>query len=147
MSNTVQIHRIFATSLEKLYRAFVDPEAMVKWLPPDGFTGKVHSSDVRVGGGFKMSFTNFTTKNGHSFGGKYLELVPNQMLRYTNKFDNPNMPGEMSVTVTFREVICGTELKIIQAGIPDAIPTELCYMGWQQSLTLLARLVEPDIKD
>jgi len=145
MSNTVQLHRVLAAPPERVYRAFIDPEAMVKWLPPHGFTAKVHHIEVHVGGGYKMSFTNFSTKNSHSFGGKYVELKPNELLRYTDKFDDPNMPGEMQVTITFREVICGTELKITQEGIPEAIPTEMCYLGWQQSLNLLAQLVEPDI--
>jgi uncharacterized protein YndB with AHSA1/START domain len=147
MTNTVQLHRILAAPPERVYRAFVDPEAMVKWLPPHGFTGRVHEIDVRVGGGYKMSFTNFATKNGHSFGAKYVELKPNELLRYTNIFDDPNMPGEMQVTITFRKVFCGTELKITQEGIPKAIPVEMCYLGWQQSLNLLAQLVEPDIAD
>src|SRR5260370_949083 len=147
MSNTVQLYRVLAAPPERVYRAFIDPEAMVKWLPPHGFTAKVHQIDVRVGGGYKMSFTNFSTKNSHSFGGKYVELKPNELLRYTDKFDDPNMPGEMRVTITFREVVCGTELKITQEGIPEAIPTEMCYLGWQQSLNMLAQLVEPDIPD
>jgi uncharacterized protein YndB with AHSA1/START domain len=119
----------------------------VKWLPPHGFTAKMHSSDVRVGGTYKMSFTNFTTQSSHSFGGKYIEVKPNELLKYTDKFDDPNMPGEMQVTVSFRKVMCGTELKVTQEGIPDAIPAEMCYLGWQQSLILLAQLVEPEIPD
>jgi uncharacterized protein YndB with AHSA1/START domain len=147
MPNTIQLHRILATSPEKLFRAFTNPEAMVKWLPPHGFTAKVHSIDVRVGGSYKMSFTNFSTGNGHSFGGKYIEIKPNELLKYADKFDDPNFPGEMTVTVTFRQVIGGTELKVTQEGIPDAIPPEMCYLGWQQSLMLLNQLVEPDIPD
>jgi len=147
MSNTVQLHRVIGAPPERVYRAFIDPEALVKWLPPHGFTAKVHQIDVRVGGGYKMSFTNFSAKKSHSFGGKYVELKPYELLRYTDKFDDPNMPGEMEVTITFREVSCGTELKITQEGIPDAIPTEMCYLGWQQSLSMLAELVEPEIPD
>jgi len=147
MSNTVQLHRVLAAPPERVYRAFTDPEAMVKWLPPHGFTGKVHHIDVRVGGEYKMSFTNFSTKNSHSFGGKYIELKPNELLKYIDKFDDPNMPGEMKITVTFRKVVCGTDLKITQEGIPDAIPVEMCYLGWQQSLNMLTQLVEPEIPD
>ncbi len=147
MSNSVQLHRVLAAPPEKVYRAFVEPEAMVKWLPPHGFTAKLHHIDVRVGGSYKMSFTNFSTKNSHSFGGKYIELKPNELLKYTDKFDDPKMPGEMQVTVTFRKVVCGTELKIIQEGIPAGIPVEMCYLGWQQSLNMLTQLVEPDIPD
>jgi len=145
--NTVQLHRIIAAPPEKVYRAFIDPEAMAKWLPPHGFTGKVDSIDVRVGGSFKMSFTNFSTKNDHSFGGKYVEVKPNTLLKYIEKFDDPNMPGELHVAITFREVLCGTELRVTQEGISDAVPLEMCYMGWQQSLDLLAQLVEPEIPD
>jgi uncharacterized protein YndB with AHSA1/START domain len=147
MPNTVKFHRIIAAPPERVYRAFIDPDAMVKWLPPHGFIGKMHQIDARVGGGFKMSFTNFSTKSSQSFGGKYLEIKPNELLRYTDKFDDPNMPGEMEVTVTFRKVLCGTELNITQAGIPDMIPPEMCYLGWQQSLSMLAQLVEPEIPD
>jgi uncharacterized protein YndB with AHSA1/START domain len=147
MPSTVNLHRVLAAPPERVYRAFIDPDAMVKWLPPHGFTGKMHHMDARVGGGFKMSFTNFTTKSGHSFSGKYLEMKPNELLRYVDKFDDPNMPGEMPVTITFRECIGGTELKVTQEGIPDMIPVEMCYMGWQQSLALLTQLVEPDIPD
>ena len=147
MSNSVQLHRVLAAPPEKVYRAFVEPEAMVKWPPPHGFTAKLHHIDVRVGGSYKMSFTNFSTKNSHSFGGKYIELKPNELLKYTDKFDDPKMPGEMQVTVTFRKVVCGTELKIIQEGIPAGIPVEMCYLGWQQSLNMLTQLVEPDIPD
>jgi uncharacterized protein YndB with AHSA1/START domain len=147
MPGTVQLHRVLTAPPERVFKAFINPDAMAKWLPPHGFTGKVHSMDARVGGGYKMSFTNFTTGNSHSFGGKYVEIVENQKLKYTDKFDDPNMPGEMHVTITFNKVLCGTELKIVQEGIPDAIPTEMCYVGWQQSLTLLAQLVEPEIPD
>lgn len=147
MSGTVQLHRVFAAPTERVYRAFTTPEAMVKWFAPYGFTAKVHEIDVRVGGGYKMSFTNFSTKSSQSFGGKYTEIKPNELLKYNDKFDDPNMPGEMQITITFREVICGTELKITQAGIPDAIPPEMCYLGWQQSLNQLALLVEPNIPD
>ncbi len=147
MPNTINLHRVLGAPPERVYRAFLDPDALVKWLPPFGFTGKVHTADVRVGGGYKMSFTNFTTKNSHSFSASYLELKPNERIIYTNKFDDPNLPGEMKVTITFNEVMCGTELKIIQAGVPDAIPAEMCYLGWQESLTALAQLVEPEISD
>lgn len=147
MTGTVRLHRVIRTTPAKLYRAFLDPEAMVKWLPPHGFTGKVHSMDARVGGGYKMSFTNFGTGNGQSFGGTYLELVPGELLRYNDQFDDPNMPGQMEVTVKLKAVACGTELDIVQSGIPDAIPVEFCYLGWQESLTMLAALVEPDIPD
>ena len=147
MPSTVQLHRVLAAPPERIYRAFTDPDAMVKWLPPHGFTGKIHHIDVRVGGSYKMSFTNLTTLNSQSFGGKYLELKPNELLKYIDKFDDPNLPGEMQVTVTLRKVICGTELKITQDGIPDAIPAEMCYLGWQQSINLLTQLVEPEISD
>ncbi len=148
MSNTVQLHRVLAAPPERVYRAFIDPDAMVKWLPPHGFTAKFHQQiDVRVGGGYKMSFTNFTTKNSHSFGAKYIEIKPNELLKYTDKFDDPKLPGEMQITITFRKVVCGTELKITQEGIPEAIPAEMCYLGWQQSLNMLAQLVEPEIPD
>jgi uncharacterized protein YndB with AHSA1/START domain len=147
MPNTVQLHRVLAAPPERVYRAFTDPDAMVKWLPPHGFTGKVHQIDVRVGGSYKMSFTNFSTRSSHSFGGKYLEIKPNELLKYVDKFDDPNLPGEMTVTVAFRKVVCGTELKVVQEGIPDVIPAEMCYLGWQQSLNLLAQLVEPEIPD
>ncbi len=147
MPGTVQLHRVLAAPPERVYRAFTDPEAMVKWLPPHGFTAKVHEIDVRVGGGYKMSFTNFSTKSSQSFGGKYQEVKPNELLKYSDKFDDPNLPGEMQVTISFRKVIGGTELKITQEGIPDAIPAEMCYLGWQQSLILMAQLVEPEIPD
>jgi uncharacterized protein YndB with AHSA1/START domain len=135
------------TTPDKLYRAFTDPDAMAKWLPPHGFTAKVHAMDARVGGGFRMSFTNFSTGNGHHFGGTYLELEPGARLRYTDRFDDPNLPGEMVTTVTLTAVSCGTELNVVQEGIPDAIPVEACYLGWQESLGQLAQLVEPDIPD
>jgi uncharacterized protein YndB with AHSA1/START domain len=144
---TVRLHRVLSAPAERVYRAFIDPNAMVKWLPPHGFTGKVHEMDAKVGGGYKMSFTNFTTGNGHSFGGKYLELKPNERIKYIDRFDDPGLSGEMQVTITFRKVLCGTELQIVQEGIPAAIPVEMCYLGWQQSLNLLAQLVEPEIPD
>lgn len=147
MSNSVRLHRVFAAPTERVFRAFIDPDAMVKWLPPHGFTGKVHHMDVRDGGSYKMSFTNFSTKKSHSWGGKYIEIKPNELLRYTDKFDDPNLPGEMHVTISFREVICGTELKVTQEGIPDVIPVESCYLGWQQCLILLGQLVEANIPD
>jgi uncharacterized protein YndB with AHSA1/START domain len=146
-TGTVRLHRVFATKPEKVYRAFLDADAMAKWLPPYGFTCKVHHMDAKVGGAFKMSFTNFTTGKGHSFGGEYLELVPNERLRYTDKFDDPNLPGEMHVTVKLKAVSVGTEVHIEQSGIPALIPTEACYLGWQQSLIQLGRLVEPDIPE
>lgn len=146
-TNTVRLHRVLRASPERVYRAFFDPDAMVKWNPPHGFTGKVHHIDARVGGGYRMSFTNFSTGKSHSFGGTYTELTPHSLIRYTDKFDDPNMPGEMQVTVSLREVVCGTELEIVQEGIPAAIPVEFCYLGWQESLTLLALLVEPEIPD
>jgi uncharacterized protein YndB with AHSA1/START domain len=145
MPNTVRLHRVLATTPEKLYRAFLEPDAVAKWLPPSGFACTVHHLDARVGGTHKMSFRNFTTGNGHSFGGRYLELVPNERLRYTDSFDDPNLPGEMTVTVSLKKVMVGTELTIAQEGVPDAIPVEACYLGWQQSLENLAKLVEPDI--
>lgn len=147
MPSTVRLHRILATSPEKLYRAFVSPDAMAKWLPPNGFTCTVHHADVKVGGTYKMSFTNFTTGKSHSFGGQYIELVPNERLRYTDNFDDPNLPGEIQVTVEIAKVSVGAELKIVQEGIPDAIPAEACYLGWQESLMNLAKLVEPEIND
>lgn len=146
-TNTIRLHRIIRATSEKIYRAFLDPEAKVKWLPPHGFTGKVHHLEARVGGSFKMSFTNFTTGASHSFGGEYLELIPNGRIRHTDKFDDPNMPGEMETTITLKEVNCGTELSIVQAGLPAAIPPEMCYLGWQESLVLLAQLVEAEIPD
>ncbi|KAB2954996.1 MAG: SRPBCC family protein [Thermoanaerobaculia bacterium] len=144
---TVRLHRVLRAPTERVYRAFVDPDAMVKWLPPHGFTARVHHSDVRVGGGYRMSFTNFGTGSSHSFGGEYRELVPGERIRYTDRFDDPGLPGEMSVTVELRTVSCGTELRITQQGIPAVIPVELCYLGWQESLAMLAQLVEPNIPD
>jgi len=144
-TNTVRLHRVIAAKPEKIYRAFVDADAMARWLPPNGFTGKVHAMDAKVGGRHRMSFTNFTTGKSMSFGGEYLELVPNERLRYTDVFDDPNLPGEMQVTVTMRAVSVGTELTIVQEGIPAMIPVEACYLGWQESLRNLARLVEPEI--
>lgn len=142
---TVRLHRVLKAPPERVYKAFLDADAKAKWLPPHGFTGKVHSIDPRVGGSYKMSFTNFTTGHSHSFGGTYTELVPGEKLRYTDKFDDPNLPGEMNVTVTLKKVMCGTELSIIQEGIPAVIPVEMCYLGWQESLGQLAALVEPEI--
>ena len=144
-SNAVKLHRVLRTTPEKLYKAFLDPNAMGKWLPPNGFTCKVHHMDAKVGGTYKMSFTNFSTGNGHSFGGKYLELVPGKRICYSDKFEDPNMPGEMQTTITLKKVSCGTEINIVQEGIPAAIPTEICYLGWQESLLNLANLVEPEI--
>lgn len=146
-TNTIRLHRVLRATPEKVYRAFLDADAKCKWLPPNGFTAKVHHIDPKVGGTYKMSFTNFTTGNSHSFGGKYLELTPNKRLRYTDQFDDPNLPGEIQVTVTLKEVSVGTELNIEQAGVPDVIPAEACYLGWQDSLLQLAQLVEPDIQD
>jgi uncharacterized protein YndB with AHSA1/START domain len=146
-TNTVRLHRVLRATPERVYRAFLDPDAMVKWLPPNGFTGKVHHLDAKVGGTYKMSFTNFSTGNGHSFGGEYFELVPNERIRHTDKFDDPNLPGEMMVTVSLKQVSVGTELNVVQEGIPEVIPAEACYLGWQESLTLLALLVEPEIPD
>jgi len=147
MPGTVKLHRVLKAPPERVYRAFLDPAAMCKWLPPHGFTGTVHSMDARVGGGHRMSFTNFSTGSSHSFGGRYVELVPNERIAYTDQFDDPNLQGEMKVTVTLKAVLCGTELSIVQEGIPDMIPTEMCYLGWQESLTLLAQLVDPSIPD
>jgi uncharacterized protein YndB with AHSA1/START domain len=145
MPGTVRFHRVLRAAPEKVYRAFIDPDAMVKWLPPHGFTGKVHSMDARVGGGYKMSFTNLSTGNGHSFGGEYLELIPGERIRHTDRFDDPNLPGVMEVTITLNKVFCGTEVDIVQEGIPDVIPPVACCLGWQESLTLLALLVEAEI--
>jgi len=145
MPNTVRLHRVLATSPEKVYRAFLEADAMAKWLPPNGFACTVHRLDARVGGSHRMSFRNFTTGHSHSFGGEYTELVPNERLRYTDKFDDPNLPGEMQVTITLKKVLVGTELNVVQEGVPDVIPVEACYLGWQQSLENLAKLVEPDI--
>jgi uncharacterized protein YndB with AHSA1/START domain len=146
-ANTVQLHRVLRAAPERIYRAFLDADATAKWLPPYGFTCKVHQMKAEVGGTFKMSFTNFSTGHGHSFGGEYLELVPNERIRYTDKFDDPNMPGQMVTTVSLRPVTCGTDLSITQEGIPDVIPVEMCYLGWQESLMQLAKLVEPVIPD
>jgi len=145
MPGTVRLHRVLRTPPEKVYRAFTEADAMTKWLPPHGFTAKVHHMDAKVGGTFSMSFTNFTTGQAHSFGGSYLELVPHERIRDTDKFDDPNLPGELQVTVTLKKVSCGTELNVVQDGIPDVIPPETCYLGWQESLEQLAKLVEPDI--
>jgi uncharacterized protein YndB with AHSA1/START domain len=147
MPNTVRLHRVLTAKPERVYKAFLDPDAMVKWLPPNGFTARVHEMDARVGGGHRMSFTNFTTGKSHSFGGKYTELTPHERIRYTDKFDDPNLPGEMQVTVTLKKVSVGTELSIVQEGIPDVIPPEACYLGWQESLVLLAKLVQAEIPD
>jgi len=144
-TGTVRLHRVLRTKPEKVYRAFLDADAMAKWLPPYGFTSKVHHLDARVGGSFKMTFQNYSTGNGHSFSGEYLELVPNELVRYTDRFDDPNLPGELRVTVALKPVTCGTDVSIIQEGIPEAIPVEMCYLGWQESLAQLATLVEPDI--
>jgi uncharacterized protein YndB with AHSA1/START domain len=146
-TNTVRLHRVLRAKPERVYRAFLDADAMVKWLPPHGFTGKVHHMEATVGGTYKMSFTNFSTGKSHSFGGKYLELVPNQRIRYTDRFDHPGLPGEMMTTVTLTQVLVGTEVSITQEGLPDVIPLEACYLGWQESLTLLTQLVEPEIPD
>ena len=147
MPNTVRLHRVLTTRPDKIYRAFLEPDALAKWLPPNGFTCTVHSLEPRVGGSFKMSFRNFTTGSGHSFGGKYLELVPGERVSYTDRFDDPNLPGEIRVTVTLRKVPMGTDVTIVQEGLPDVIPVEACYVGWQESLRNLSRLVEPEIKD
>lgn len=144
-SRTVRLHRVLRTRPEKVYRAFLDADAMAKWLPPYGFTCKVHHMEARVGGGFRMSFHNFSTGNGHSFSGEYLQLVPNELIRYTDKFDDPGLPGVLQVTVSLEDVSCGTELTVVQEDIPEAIPLEMCYLGWQESLLQLANLVEPDI--
>jgi uncharacterized protein YndB with AHSA1/START domain len=146
-TNTVRLHRVLRATPEKVYRAFLDADAMTKWLPPNGFTGKVHHLDAKVGGTYKMSFTNFTTGKSHSFGGKYLELTPHECIRYTDKFDDANLSGEMQGTIILKKVSCGTELNIVQEGVPDVIPPEACYLGWQESLTLLAKLVEAEIPD
>ena len=147
MPSTISLHRVLRATPERVYRAFLDPDAMVKWVPPNGFTGKVHHLDARVGGSYKMSFTNFTTGTSHSFGGEYLELVPHERIRYIDRFDNPNLPGEMQVTILLKKVSCGTEINITQEGVPDVIPPEGCYLGWQESLALLAKLVEAEIPD
>jgi uncharacterized protein YndB with AHSA1/START domain len=145
MPNTIRLHRVLRAPRERVYRAFLNPEAMAKWLPPNGYTGKVHEMDARVGGKYRMSFTNFTTQQSHSFGGTYTELLPNEKIRYTDKFDDPNMPGEMQATITLKELMCGTDLSIVQEGVPDTIPAEMCYLGWQESLVLLAKLVEAEV--
>ncbi|WP_438483020.1 SRPBCC family protein [Oleiharenicola lentus] len=144
-TNTIRLHRVIRSTPEKIYKAFLDADAMCRWLPPFGFTGKIHHLEPKVGGTFKMSFTNFGTSASHSFGGSFLELVPNERLRYTDKFDDPNLPGEMTVTVQIKKVLCGVELHIEQSGVPAIIPAEMCYLGWQESLTQLAQLTEPDI--
>jgi uncharacterized protein YndB with AHSA1/START domain len=145
MPNTIRLHRVFTATPERVYRAFVDPDAIAKWLPPHGFTGKVHEMDARVGGTYRMSFKNFNTGTSPSFGGKFLELVPGERLRYTDAFDDPNLPGQMTTTVVLKKVSVGTEINVTQEGVPDAIPPEACYLGWQASLMLLAQLVEPEI--
>lgn len=147
MPGTVRLHRVLRSPPERIYRAFLDADAKAKWLPPNGFTGKVHHLDAKVGGTYKMSFTNFTSGNSHSFGGTYTELTPHERIRYTDKFDDPNLPGEMHVTVNLKKVSVGTEMNIVQEGIPDVIPVEACYLGWQESLTLLAKLVEAEIPE
>lgn len=146
-TGTVRLHRVLTAPPQRVFRAFVEPAAMCRWLPPYGFTAEVHHIDARPGGSHRMSFTNFGTGRTHSFGGDYVEFVPNERLRYTDRFDDPNLPGEMRVTITFTAVSCGTALEIVQEGIPEAIPTEMCYLGWQESLEQLARLVQPDIPD
>jgi uncharacterized protein YndB with AHSA1/START domain len=146
-TNTVRLHRVLRAPPERVYRAFLNADAMAKWIPPNGFTGTVHHMDARVGGTFRMSFTNFTTEQSHAFGGEYLELLPNELIRYTDKFDDPNLRGVMQVTVSLKAVSCGTELNVVQEGIPDVIPVEMCYLGWQESLVLLAKLVEPEIRE
>jgi len=145
MPNTVRLHRVLVTKPEKVYRAFLEPDAVAKWLPPNGFTCTVHQLDAKTGGSFRMSFRNFTTGSGHTFGGRYLELVPNERLQYTDTFEDPNLPGEVRVTVTLKKVSVGTEVSIVQENLPDAIPVEACYLGWQESLRNLAKLVEPEI--
>lgn len=146
-TNTIRLHRVLRAPPERIYRAFLDPAAMAKWLPPHGFTGQVHDMDARVGGGYRMSFTNFGSGKRHSFAGRYVELTPPTRVRYTDHFDDPNLPGEMTVTVDLRAVLCGTEVTIEQAGVPAVIPAEMCYLGWQESLQQLAQLVEPEIPD
>ncbi len=146
-TNSIKLHRVLHAAPERVYRAFLDPAALVKWLPPNGFTGTVHQMDAKVGGAHRMSFTNFSTGKSHSFGGKYLELVPHERIQYTDSFDDPNLPGEMQVTITLKKVSVGTDLTIQQDGVPSVIPAEACYLGWQESLILLAKLVEPEIPD
>lgn len=147
MGNTIRLHRVLKATPEKIYRAFTDADAMARWLPPHGFTCKVHHMDAKIGGTFRMSFTNFTTMKSHAFGGEFLELTPYERIRYTDKFDDPNLPGEMMVTVVLKKVLCGTELNITQENIPEVIPPEMCYLGWQESLSYLAHLVEPEIQE
>ncbi len=147
MTNSVHLHRVLRATPDRVYRAFLDSDALVKWLPPHGFTAKMHQMDASVGGGYRMSFTNFGSQKSHSFSATYVELKPNELIRYSNQFDDPNLPGEMQVVVELTPVLCGTELKIVQSGIPDVIPAEFCYLGWQESLILLAQLVEPEIPD
>lgn len=147
MDNSVTLHKVIKATPEKVYRAFTEPDALASWMPPYGFLGVVHEMDVRVGGSYKMSFTNFSTGNGHSFGGEYLEVKPNEFLKHTDKFDDPNLPGEMTVSIWLKKVLVGTDLKIVQEGIPSVIPTEMCYLGWQESLDKLTKLVEPEIPD
>lgn len=146
-TNTIRLHRVLRAKPERVYRAFLDPQAMVKWLPPNGFTGKVDHVDAKVGGTYRMSFTNFSSGKSHSFGGTYVKLEPNELIRYTDKFDDPNLKGEIQTTITLRQVFCGTELSVVQEGVPGVIPAEACYLGWQESLTLLAKLVEAEIPD
>ena len=145
MTHTIKLHRVLRAPAERVYRAFLDADALAKWLPPHGFSGKVHALDARVGGSYRMSFTHFGSGNSHSFGGEYLELVPNEKLIYTATFDDPNLPGQMQTTIALRSVFCGTEMAVVQQGVPEVIPPEACYMGWQESLALLAQLVEPEI--
>jgi len=147
MPNTIRLHRVLRAPPERVYRAFLDPDAMVKWIPPNGFSARVHHMDAREGGSYKMSFTNFSTGKSHAFGGEYLELVPHERIRYNDQFDDPNLPGAMQVTISLKQVSCGTELTITQEGVPDVIPAEACYLGWQESLILLGKLVEADIPD
>ncbi len=147
MPNTIRLHRVFHATPERIYRAFLDPDAMAKWLPPNGFTGKVHHIDARVGGTYRMSFTNFSSGHSHSFGGEYLELVPNERIRHTDVFDDPNLPGTMVTTIVLTKVSVGTGVSIVQEGVPDVIPAEACYLGWQESLALLTLLVEPELQD
>ena len=146
-AHTIRLHRVLRATPEKVYRAFLDGDGMTKWLPPNGFTGKVHHIDAKVGGTYKMSFTNFSTGKSHSFGGEYLELVPHERIRHTDRFDDPNLPGEMQTTITLKKVSCGTELNVVQEGVPEVIPAEGCYVGWQESLILLGKLVEAEIPD
>jgi uncharacterized protein YndB with AHSA1/START domain len=146
-TNTIRLHRVLRAAPNTVYRAFLDSDAKAKWLPPNGFTGKVHEMDAKVGGSYRMSFTNFSTGKSHFFGGKFVELTPHERIRYTDKFEDPNLPGEMQVTVTLKKVVCGTELTVVQEGVPDVIPAEMCYLGWQESLILLSQLVEAEIPD